>query len=217
MKWTLGVMIVASSTVLAQSNPVYLKPDRPDRPDRPNREAMVLGFIHQANQNEIALAKLALQNSNSDQVKAFANRMINEHTQADNQVVAFADSHNISLPSAAEIKAVRERQADRQELANRSKEIGSETGEYAFYNVGTGGSGFQVQATIDKLSSLKGPDFDREYAQAVVKDHQLVVDGLTNARAKITDPDEMKLIDQLLPTVKQHLSSARQLNDSVNS
>jgi predicted outer membrane protein len=190
---------------------------------------MLLGFIHQANQNEISLSKLALQNSSSTQVKDFANRMITDHTQADDQVVAFANSHNIDLPSLEKMTAARaQHQADRTELANRDKEIGSETGEYAFYDVGTGGSGFGFgfQATMDKLRGLKGPDFDREFASTMVKDHQIVADRLNRALIGsahvytthgIKDQDEVKLINQVLSVVNQHLSMAKQLQDSLKS
>src|SRR5258707_15126338 len=224
MNRKLGLMLGTGCGLLSQA--AYSETGNPERGDRPSREAMLLGFIHQANQNEVALAKLAQQNSNSAQVKDFANRMITDHTQADDQVLAFADSHNISVPSIAQINAVR---ADRTELANRNKEIGSETGEYAFCNVGTGGSGSgsDFQATMDKLRGLKGPDFDREFARAMIKDHQSLIDRLNNAltpdaagpyvtQARITDPDAIKLVEQLLPTVKQHLSLAKQLNDGLN-
>lgn len=225
MNRKLGLMFVTGCALLSQA--AYSESGNPERGDRPSREAMLLGFIHQANQNEVALSKLALQNSNSSQVKDFANRMITDHTQADDQVLAFADSHNINVPSIAQINSVR---ADRTELANRNKEIGSETGEYAFFNVGTGGSGFgsDSQATMDKFRGLKGPDFDREFARAMIKDHQFLIDRLNNAltpdaagpyatQARITDPDAIKLVNQLLPTIKQHLSLAKQLNDGLNS
>jgi predicted outer membrane protein len=204
------------------------EPGHPKRGNRPSREAMLLSFIHDANQNEIALSKLALQNSSSTQVKDFANRMITDHTQADDQVVAFANSHNIDLLSLSQLRAARAKhQAERTELANRDKEIGSETGEWAFYDTGTGGSGygFDFQATIDKLRGLKGPDFDREYVSAMVKDHQIVSDRLNNARAApsdvyargMTDQDEIKLIDQLKSTVNQHLTLAKQLQTSLKT
>src|SRR5262249_1594898 len=156
----------------------------PGHPRRigPTREATLLGFIHQTNQNEIALAKLAQQNSSSTEVKNFADRMISDHTQADNQVVSFADSHQIVIPSLGQLQAAQaERRTERTIEANRAREIGSMDGEYAFYDVYSGrpgSSGFDFEATTQKLSSLKGADFDREYARVVVKDHQMVLDRL---------------------------------------
>ena len=218
MNWKLSVMFVAGCSLLSQA--AFSEPGNPKRANRPSREAMLLGFIQQANQNEIALSKLALTNSSSAQVKDFANRMITDHTQADDQVVAFASSHNITVPSLAQMSSAREKhQEARTERANRSKEVGSETGEWAFDDVGTGGSGlgFDFKATMDKLQGLKGPDFDREYARAMIQDHQFVADRLNNARTRIKDQDELKLVDQLLPTINQHLTMAKQLNDGLNS
>jgi predicted outer membrane protein len=222
-------MFVAGCAVLSQAA-FSEQPGHPKRGDRPPREAMLLGFIHQANQNEIALSKLALQNSSSTQVKDFANRMITDHTQADDQVVAFANSHNVDLLSLQQLRAARAKhQADRTELANRDKEIGSMTGEYAFYDTGTGGSGygFNFQATMEKLRGLQGADFDREYINAMVKDHQIVAERLNNALAGpspdvyrtrgIKDPAEIKLIEGLLSTINQHLAAAKQLQDSLKT
>src|SRR5229473_4084009 len=122
MNRKLGLMLVTGCALLSQA--AYSETGNPERGDRPSREAMLLGFIHQANQNEVALAKLAQQNSSSTQVKDFANRMITDHTQADDQVIAFANSKNVDLPSLTQMTAARAKhQAERTELANRSKEI----------------------------------------------------------------------------------------------
>jgi predicted outer membrane protein len=230
MNWKLSLMIAAGCALLSQAAYSQQRPGHPKRGNRPSREAMLLGYIHQANQNEIAMSKLALENSSSTPVKDFANRMITDHTQADDQVLAFADSHKINVPTLAQMKSDRaERQAQRMELGNRDNTIGSETGEYAFDNtkVGGPGFGFDFQATMDKLRGLKGPDFDREFASAMVKDHQLVADRLNHAltgdRAGVygtrgtRDPDEIKLIKQVLSVVNQHLSMAHKLQDGLSS
>jgi putative membrane protein len=64
---------------------------------------------------------------------------------------------------------------------------------------------------MGKLRKLKGPDFDREFARAMVNDHQTMIDQLTDARARTTDSDLKSLIEKLLPTLQQHLSMAQKL------
>jgi predicted outer membrane protein len=212
MSWKVSVVVAAGCALFSQR--AY------SQEGSLSREAMLLGYIHQANQNEVAMSKLAQENSESSRVKDFAAKMINEHTQADNQIVAFAASHKIKLPSLAEMVAAREaRWQDRTELANREKSVGSETGEWAFYDVEQRSVdfGFNFQSTMDKLRNLKGPAFDRPFAQAMVRNHQRVFDRLLVVSGRISDPDEAKLVDQLLPVVNQHLTMAQRLDDNLSS
>lgn len=187
---------------------------------RPSREAMVLAKIHHDNQAEIELANLAKQNSTSDAVRKFADRIVADHSQADDQVVSLAKSKNIDLPSDAQMARLHHMRQDERQ----SKAVGSLTGEYAHTTSGTGGAGHEHvgemaehQATMDKLRNLKGADFDREFARVMVKDHQRAIDELTKARSQISDTDTVSLIDKMLPKLKQHLSMGQKLQDSVKS
>jgi len=78
------------------------------------------------------------------------------------------------------------------------------------------GSSSDDRTELGKLRKLKGPDFDREFARAMVTDHQTLIDQLTDARARTTDSDLRGLIDKLLPTFQQHLSMAQKLQILVS-
>jgi len=187
---------------------------------RMSREAMVLAKIHHSNQHEIELANLAKQNASSDEVKKFADRIVTDHSKADDQVLAFAKSHNIDLPAPGQMAAMH--QMPRDEASSRA--MGSATGEQAQATSGTGGAGVghsadkaDHESTMTKLRNLKGPEFDREFVNVMVKDHQKTIDRLTQARSEIKDADEVALIDKLLPTLKQHLSMAQKIQGSLKS
>jgi putative membrane protein len=187
---------------------------------RPSREALLLGKIHHDNQAEIEMANLAKQNSSSDTVKKFADRIIADHSKADEQVIALAKSKNIDLPSGAQMARLHQMRQDE----HQSKAVGSATGEYAHSTTGVGGAGSEHvgqmaehQATVDKLRSLKGAEFDREFARAMVNGHQKTVDELTRARSQINDAEMVSLIDKLLPRFKQHLSTAQKLQGDLKS
>lgn len=49
-----------------------------------------LAALHAANRSEIQAGELAEQNASNPEVKAFAQRMVNDHTQADQQLVSMA-------------------------------------------------------------------------------------------------------------------------------
>ncbi|MBI2391464.1 MAG: DUF4142 domain-containing protein [Deltaproteobacteria bacterium] len=57
----------------------------------------VLEFLHTANQNEIKHSKLAMERSTSKDVKAFADRMVREHTDADKKLTDLAQKKGIDL------------------------------------------------------------------------------------------------------------------------
>ena len=73
-------------------------------------------FVKEAgagNAAEIKLANLALKNGESQEVKDFANMMIKDHTQANDDLAVVAKNHNIDFPSkeTAEQKGTYERLA----------------------------------------------------------------------------------------------------------
>ncbi len=188
-----------------------------------NREAMLLGFIHHADQGEIELANLAKENSSSSQVKNFADRIIKDHKSADDQVLAFANSHNIDLNAVhSQMSAMKEARSS----GSQSPAVGGAADDHARtaeggMKAGMGHEGMaehkaEHQATLEKLRTLKGAEFDREFVRVMVKDHQMVIDRLTTARSRISDAELTSLVDKLLPTLKQHLSMAQKLQDSLS-
>jgi len=64
---------------------------------------------------------------------------------------------------------------------------------------------------VDKFSRLKGNDFDRQFIDQMVADHEKDV-SLYEAQAKETkDRHLKKYIDKTLPVIKRHLKIARKL------
>ncbi len=59
--------------------------------------AEVLGTLHQDNQNEIQMGKLAQDKGQSSAVKEFGAMLVRDHSEADQKVTAYAASKNIPL------------------------------------------------------------------------------------------------------------------------
>jgi putative membrane protein len=53
---------------------------------------------------EVALGKLAAQKANSPDVKAFGQRMVDDHSKANDQLMAVAKQESITLPTAMDAK-----------------------------------------------------------------------------------------------------------------
>ena len=60
--------------------------------------------ISYANNAEVAASKIALEKSQSDEVKTFAQKMIDDHSKAQQELQALADSKGVKLPTEPDAK-----------------------------------------------------------------------------------------------------------------
>jgi len=72
----------------------------------------------------------------------------------------------------------------------------------------------QEKTTKDQLDKLKGSAFDHAFLAEMVKDHQMAVTEYSKA-AKSADPDVKNLAEKTLPTLKDHLQRAKDLQKNV--
>ena len=63
--------------------------------------ASVLAQIHQANLKEIALGRIAQQKASTDEVRSYADQLVNDHTSADQLVLATAQKTGAHLRDAS--------------------------------------------------------------------------------------------------------------------
>jgi len=66
------------------------------------------------------------------------------------------------------------------------------------------------KATYDRLSKLKGAQFDRAYMNAMLQDHRHDVAEFQSA-SKSSDPDVQAFASKTLPTLQSHLEEAQQI------
>ena len=64
----------------------------------------ILADLAQANMAEVAAAKIALQKSQSDDVKKFAQQMVDDHTKGLQEVQDVAKAKNVTLPAEPDAK-----------------------------------------------------------------------------------------------------------------
>lgn len=67
------------------------------------------------------------------------------------------------------------------------------------------------QREKDRLAKLEGNKFDREYAEAMVKDHKKVIDNFEKEAKDGKDADLKTFAAQSLPKLREHLEHAKQL------
>jgi putative membrane protein len=126
----------------------------------------------QGGEAEVELGQLATQNAQSDDVKKFGQRMVDDHTKANDQLKQLAQQKGVSVPSepAAKDKALK-----------------------------------------DKLSNLKGDQFDKMYMSHMVMDHKKDVAEFKKESTSAKDNDVKNWASQTLPTLQDHLKEAQQI------
>jgi putative membrane protein len=67
----------------------------------PPDTADVLGKLHQSNQKEIEMGKLAQKNGQSKDVKAYGKTLVKDHTTADKKVTSLAKKEKVKLTPAS--------------------------------------------------------------------------------------------------------------------
>jgi len=67
------------------------------------------------------------------------------------------------------------------------------------------------QKAVDKLSKKEGADFDKDYVDLMVKDHEKDVDEFQKASVNLKDEDLKKWAAQTLPTLQAHLNMVKDL------
>ena len=73
------------------------------------------------------------------------------------------------------------------------------------------------RATYDRLSKLHGAAFDRAYAQTMVKDHEQDIAAFEKESRVGKDQTIKSFAQQTLPTLKEHLHLARQMEKTVSA
>jgi putative membrane protein len=139
----------------------------------------VLSQIHQANLMEIALGKMAEEKASTSEVRAYADQLVQDHTNVDQMVVAMAQKS--SAHSQNGLAAHRE---GRHEIAHET----------------------QLER---KLKSASGPDFDKLFLQQTSSDHERLIRKLQQDREDASDDDLEALIDKMIPILEQHRELAQ--------
>ncbi|HEX7086557.1 MAG TPA: DUF4142 domain-containing protein [Vicinamibacterales bacterium] len=152
-------------------------------------------FVQQAasgNLAEIELGQLASTRAQNEEVRRFAQRMVEEHTKSLDQLRSAVFSASITLPT----------------------ELGSEH-----------------QQVRERLSELQGEEFDREYMEVMVDEHEKMADMLEESSGRAgmqpgaASPSNAQLggglaplnswASQTLPIVQEHLEQARQIRQRL--
>ena len=127
---------------------------------------------------EVELGKLAQQNAQNDDVKQFGARMVQDHSDANQQLMTILTAKDFSVPQQLDEKHRR---------------------------------------TMDKLSKMRGAEFDRAYMREMVEDHDTDVKKFRQQAQNGADADLKAFAQKTLPVLEQHQKLAHDLSKSMTA
>jgi putative membrane protein len=68
---------------------------------------------------------------------------------------------------------------------------------------------------VDRMSGLSGAEFDREFVNMMVADHQKTLELFRDALANAQDPSVKKYAEDLTPKLEMHLDKAQRLQSKL--
>jgi len=121
---------------------------------------------------EVELGKVVAAKAKNADVKAFAERMVKDHSAANEKLKTAAKAAGLAVPDKLND---------------------------------------EHQKTLDKFKDYKGTDFDKDYVDCMVKDHEEDVKAFTRASQEAKDPNVKAFATETAPVVKQHLEAVKKL------
>nr|AXL05479.1 hypothetical protein VT03_24070 [uncultured bacterium] len=206
-----------------QSQPGQVRQDQGRAGMHPVGDRELAEMLLVDNQGEVAMAQFALQKTQNQEVRQFAQKLIDDHQkmidslrqlgaggaaeggQAGQAATATAgataanDRRNSVNPGAAELQAGRGPTGGT-DCLNLKRELSQQC----------------LQSSQRELGSKEGAEFDKCFITMQVGAHQHAVDALTVFRRHSSD-QLGRTIDEGLPVVQAHLEHAKQLKKQLES
>lgn len=173
----------------------------------------VVSFLVQANRDEIRAARGILTTTRNADVRAFAQRMVDDHGKALTRVTAIGTRLGYPISDST---------ANRPDMAVPSTDSmphhGDSTNVHQDHPSGDSNSvsSRPFPRTDDSTGVSAGPHgADHAYVDAQVAAHQQVLDKLQSAAPGIKDAELKKFVGEVQKTVKAHLAEAKRLEGAL--
>lgn len=172
---------------------------------------------------EVALGQLAQQRSQNPNVKAFGQRMIRDHSRANQHLMTIADREGLSYPATNVFYFGGT--AGTTEMKTTENPATSQTTPSLDNPKGLPAEAMTLPPLTERnadvvvyrdLGALSGPAFDKAFAAQMVKDHAETIEKFENATANVNDPQLKQFATQTLPTLREHYRMAQDLQAKVN-
>jgi putative membrane protein len=168
-----------AQTQPASALPATVRPRMSPAASAKMQNRTVLTQIHQTDMMEIALGKMAQEKASSGDVRAYADQLVKDHTNVDQMVIAQAPTSGIDLEKGATAHRALRDATAHEKLVEK------------------------------KLSSAKGPEFDRLFLRQASSDNLKLIRKLQQDRDTARNDDVEVTIDKTIPILEEHKKQAQ--------
>ena len=180
---------ISSATLVAQvdpnqpPNPMRSEPDSTAVPGFSHEEMQERMFLQKAAEGgtaEVQLGKLATEKASADDVKAFGQKMVDDHTELNNQMAPIAESKGVALPR----KMGKADQAEYDKLSALSGEAFDK--EYVAYMVKDHHEDLREFRTAAMNTNDPDMKMALDKAAKVIREHMVMADKLAREKGLAT-------------------------------
>jgi putative membrane protein len=172
---------------------------------------------------EVEQGKIVAMRASHADVKAYGNRLVKDHTAANNELKGIAKRKNIELPGVPSLTEHRGSVGARNDATTETKTGGSRPTQGN--PTGTTGASNTVETTGKARAQMAGAewmnktgkDFDKAFIDAAVKDHQKAIELFQNEADRGTDTQLKAFAKKTLPTLREHLKQAQDLQTKLST
>jgi len=125
---------------------------------------------------EVTLAQDGVTHAANADVKSFAQKLVDDHTKANQELMQFASTRGVT--TAGELEA-------------------------------------KMKQTKERLMKLTGKSFDQAFLKQMVDDHTSTIKMFEDESKIAADPDLKSWVNKTLPTLREHLKMAKDLQAKV--
>jgi putative membrane protein len=174
-----------------------------------NSDQRFVNEAAEAGMAEVAHGQIAVQRASNQEVKSFAQQMVDDHSQANQELMQLATTKGITLPS------------------DKAHSSSMKTGQSGSQSTSSGTSGQMTteqaqlkgkhREAMDKLAKLSGAEFDREYMRHQVKDHEKAIALFEGQANRGSDADLKAFASKTLPKLREHQQMAQSIAAKVGA
>jgi putative membrane protein len=172
--------------------------------------------IHKINQMEIELGQLAQRNSATAKVKSYGQQLVRDHQAADQKISTLAQSLGVTFPAEGKRGNMGRDTTQRADKGYTRDEYPRDTTQRGQMH-GHDHEATQEHAQLQRLSTLRGAQFDAEFANFMAQGHDKAIKMLEQAQRTVQSAELRTFITSTLPTLRTHLQVAQSLGGSTSA
>lgn len=177
--------------------------------------------VAEGNQKEIAFAQLAAQQASNPEVKSFAEHIARDHERLSQDLAQLAQQKGVTLehmsteyPAGGTGAGTAGNPMPNNSTADRTTNTNDRMATTTPSGADLGWSG---DHQYKRLAKQNGQNFDREFLDMMVDDHESTIKTFEKKASDADDPDVRAFATQHLPTLREHLQQAQNLQKSSSS